>query len=103
MVDVTKDCTVNVIFTSLVDEIPVMISVSVNVPSIGTISNIVTESLNVADVFDCCVVRELITVAVAPDVPPVNLSPLRNVPVGEVRVIVGAAASSLVDSESNTA
>ena len=71
MVDVTKDCTVNVMLTSLVVEIPVIISVSVNVPLIGTISSIVTESLNVADVLDCCVVRELITVAVAPEVPPV--------------------------------
>ena len=92
MVDVTKDCTVNVIFTSLVDEIPVMISVSVNVPSIGTISNIVTESLNVADVFDCCVVRELITVAVAPDVPPVIIwltsSYPETTPIGVTLIVV---------------
>jgi hypothetical protein len=53
-------------------------------------------------VYDIGVVAEII-LPTAPDVPPVNLSPLRNVPVGEVNVIVGAAASVLVDSESNTA
>ena len=42
---VTKGCTVNVTVKSLVVDIVLIISASENVPSIGTISNIVTESL----------------------------------------------------------
>ena len=44
-VDVMNGWTVNVTVTSLEVDIPVIVSASVNVPSIGTISNTVTESL----------------------------------------------------------
>ena len=50
-VDVMKGCTVNVTVTSLEVDTPDTISASVNVPSIGTISITVTESLN--DSLDC--------------------------------------------------
>ena len=68
-VDVKKGWTVNLTVKSLVVEIALTISASENVPSIGTISNMVTESLYKS--LFCCVVRALTTVAVALDVPPV--------------------------------
>ena len=69
VVDEMKGCTVKVTETSLEVDTPDIISASVNVPLIGTISMIVTESLKLS--LDCWTVRELTTVAVAPDVPPV--------------------------------